>query len=290
MPISFTRTQDGVSTQVCRVRRGNEVFYLRLAEEPDDDLFVDAELHRQLLRRGVSVPDIVYVERFDAALGRSAMITTEVAGAPLSEAPTLETASAVVRDAGADLAVLNQIDLEGFGWVKRDQVAWPLRAELKTYREFVRSYLPHAWSGGLAALFAPPELAQIEAIASDEERRDLAQGRLAHGDFDVTAIFHEGDQYSGIIDFGEIRGAKPTFDLGHFLLHDGETLPWRLFDSLVEGYRDAVELPQDYRNQVRTSAVLLGLRQLCRWIGPERGAPVDHPSGTRPSAADLRPP
>ena len=81
MPISFTRTQDGVSTQVCRVRRGNEVFYLRLAEEPDDDLFVDAELHRQLLRRGVSVPDIVYVERFDAALGRSAMITTEVAGA-----------------------------------------------------------------------------------------------------------------------------------------------------------------------------------------------------------------
>ncbi len=51
------------------------------------------------------------------------------------------------------------------------------------------------------------------------------QARLAHGDFDTTHIYEKNCRYSGIIDFGEIRGAEPLYDLGHFQLHDGERLP-----------------------------------------------------------------
>jgi len=72
--------------------------------------------------------------------------------------------------------------------------------------------------------------------------------------------------------------SSPSFDLGHFLLHDGETLPWRLFDSLLAGYGEVVPLEADYQDQVRRSAILLGLRQLCRWISPGRGSSLDDPA------------
>jgi hypothetical protein len=44
---------------------------------------------------------------------------------------------------------------------------------------------------------------------------------LAHGDFDLTHIFQRNGHYTGIIDFGEIMGSSPFYDLGHFKLHDG---------------------------------------------------------------------
>lgn len=103
-----------------------------------------------------------------------------------------------------------------------------------------------------------------------EQRRILDHGQLAHGDIDVTHIYiHEG-AYSGIIDFGEMRGAEQYFDLGHFQLHDGETRPEELFGSFLAGYADVVALPDDHREAIRVSAILLGLRQLSLWLGPLR--------------------
>ena len=39
---------------------------------------------------------------------------------------------------------------------------------------------------------------------------------LAHGDFDCSHIYVADGRYSGIIDFGEIRGANPWYDLAQF--------------------------------------------------------------------------
>jgi hypothetical protein len=68
---------DGVSTQVYRLVRGPETFYLRLAEETDENLETDAELHRRLLALGVRVPQVVFVEPFDEAIGTSVAITKD---------------------------------------------------------------------------------------------------------------------------------------------------------------------------------------------------------------------
>ena len=38
VPVTYQRTPDGVSTQVYRIWRGSEVFYLRIAEEADENL------------------------------------------------------------------------------------------------------------------------------------------------------------------------------------------------------------------------------------------------------------
>jgi Ser/Thr protein kinase RdoA (MazF antagonist) len=258
--------------------RGTEVFYLRVAEEADESLAVDAELHRELRRLGVKVPSVVYCEPFDAAIGRSILITTAIPGTALSQVGSLPLAASVAREAGHDLGILNQVVVRGFGWVRRDGAAWPLQAELTSYPEFVKSYLPADWPGPLAGVFRGRELRAIERMLAAEERRRPAHGLLAHGDFDVSAIFHENGRYTGIIDFGEIRGTELTFDLGHFYLHDGEIVGWALVDQLIQGYQEVVELPADFEDEIATSAILLGLRQLCRWIGPERGAALDDPS------------
>ena len=218
------------------------------------------------------------MEPFDPVIRRSVLITTEVPGAPLAQESSARAAASVARAAGRDLAIVNQVAVQGFGWIRRDGPVWPLAAELATYAEFVTSYLPDDWQGKRGLLFSDVELGDLEELIDTEQRRELLHGQLAHGDFDVTAIFQEDGQYTGLIDFGEIRGTEPLYDLGHFHLHDGETFPALLLQHLLEGYREVVDLPPDYPEQIRRSAILLGLRQLCRWISPERGRPVDHPS------------
>jgi hypothetical protein len=90
----------------------------------------------------------------------------------------------------------------------------------------------------------------------------LHAGTLVNGDFDTTAIFHSEGRHAGLIDFGEVRGADPLFNLGHFLLHDGELLSWTLFDELLNGYQEVSDTAGDFEPEVRSSAVVLELRQL----------------------------
>jgi hypothetical protein len=70
-------------------------------------------------------------------------------------------------------------------------------------------------------------------------------------------------------------------DLGHFHLHDGEHHDGEpLLSALLDGYRRIQPLPPGDAESIRGSAVLLGLRQLCRWLSPLRGLGIDHPVST----------
>ena len=265
---SVERVEDGVSTVVYRVRTDDATYYLRLGERPGDDLRTDAELHSRLIAAGVPVPAVLHTQ-FDAGLDRWVALTTEVPGAALSRA---EDAPAVLEAAGRHLAVLNSIPVDGFGFVVRDGPGWPLRAEFPTHREFVVSHLPDPWPGRLTELFSPFELDVLEGLIAEQCGLDVVPA-LAHGDLDVTPIFEQDGRFTGFIDLGEARGAEPWFDLAHFLLHDGETLPAPLLPHLLRGYGVAPS-----QRVLRRSAVLLGLRQLCRWFGPLRNRSAEHPA------------
>lgn len=274
---AFRRTASGVSTQVYRVERGAQTFYLRVAEEVGENLETDAELHQRLRALGVKVPEVVYVMPFDARIGRSVMITTEVPGVSLAESgSSVAAAAAVVEAAGADLALLSQVAVDGYGWVVRGGRQWPMRAEHADYPSFVTSCLPRPWPGRLAELFSRSTLGVVESVVEHERARPLAGAVLAHGDFDTTPIFCVGASYTGLIDFGEIRGAEPTFDLGHFALHEREEFPFDLLPALLRGYERVRPLPPDRGRSIHHSAILLGLRQLCRWLGPGRDHPLHH--------------
>jgi aminoglycoside phosphotransferase (APT) family kinase protein len=284
VPVRCHRMPEGVSTQVYRLVRGPETFYLRVAEEADENLETDAELHRRLLALGVQVPRVVFVDPFDATIGRSVAITTEVPGASLSAAAgPPAVARAVAEAAGEDLAVINRVTVDGFGWVRRRGPGWPLQAEHASYLVFLTSHLPAPWPGPLGSLLSGGVLSEVEAMLDAERARSPAAGRLAHGDFDTTAIFCAGGRYTGLIDFGEIRGAEPAFDLGHFHLHDRGRVPVPLLPALLDGYGRVTPPPDE--PSIRRSAVLLGLRQVCRWL--TRGYGLDHPAVVQ-RAARLR--
>jgi Ser/Thr protein kinase RdoA (MazF antagonist) len=281
VPVHVERTAGGVSSVVYRLVRGTGTFYLRLAEEANENLQTDAALHQRLRDLGVKVAQVVYVEPVSPELGRSVMVTTATPGQSLAEITSLSEGINVIEAAGADLARINQLAVDGFGWVRRRDARWPMAAAHAEYAAFATSEFPDPWPGILESLFDHGALRIMERLIDDERRRDLTHGRLAHGDFDGTPIFCADGHYTGIIDFGEIRGTEPLFDLGHFLLHARNPWPAALLPGLVRGYERVAPLEPGYEVAMLRSAILLGLRQLCRWLSPARGLPLGDPAVTR---------
>jgi len=263
---SVERVEEGVSTHVYRIYRGNEVFYLRVLPEVGASFAPEARVHTFLQEKNVKVPKIIYFEHYNEMLQRSIMITTEIKGRPIGHYPVNEATRNVLVEAGRDLAVINSLRVEKFGWIRRDSSeAIALEAEFPTYRAFVFEHLEEdlALLGGQVL-----NMREIMAIRQIIDRCDTwldrEQAWLAHGDFDMTHIYQENGRYTGIIDFGEIRGADPFYDLGHFRMYDGETFPARVFPHLLEGYRDVAQLPTDYEQRVYFSSLLIAIRVLAR--------------------------
>lgn len=283
--VSIGRASGGRVVVVYRAAVDGVRYYLRLAEKPGQDLTTDALVLGRLRTLGVRVPRVVAASPSTAAFPRSWMIMTEVPGRSIAEGSTDDEARHAATAAGRDAAVINSVPVSGFGWLQRDG-SEQLTAELPSYRQFAVSYLPEPWPGRLSEVFDQRRLDALHALAAGEQDRPLHGGHLVHGDLDVTHIYSHAGRYSGIIDFGEMRGADLCFDLGHFMLHDGETRPGRLFSSFLNGYLEISPLPDSCRRAIRSSAILLGLRQLSRWLSPERGYPVSGPLVQR-RAAEL---
>lgn len=259
--VAIEQASEGRVVVVYRATVDGVRYYLRLAEEPGQDLTTDALVLDRLRAMNVQVPGVVAASPATEAFPRSWMIMTEIPGRSISQSGTDDQASQAARAAGRDVAVINSVPVAGYGWLQRDG-SEQLAAELSSYGQFVASYLPQPWPGRLGEAFGQRQLDALHALVEDEQARRLHTGRLVHGDLDVTHIYVHAGRYSGIIDFGEMRGADSCFDLGHFLLHDRETRSVSLFGSFLEGYRQVSSLPDDNLQAIRTSAILLGLRQL----------------------------
>lgn len=266
-----------------RVRADDTVCYLRVAEEAGQDLSTDARLLADLAALGVRVPGVVHVESDPSDLDRSFLVVAALDGDSLACHGTDTQACHAARAAGRDSALISTLQVNGFGWVRRDGRPG-LRAESGTYADFAVSDLPDQWPGWLAGAFTTSELDSLEAIVAEECQRPAFRAHLAHGDLDVTHIWLDRHgRYTGIIDFGEIRGADPFFDVGHFLLHDRQTRPQPLFEDFLAGYAEAGPLPEGHREQIRRSAILSGLRQLSLWLGPRR----NYSSASRPARSRI---
>jgi aminoglycoside phosphotransferase (APT) family kinase protein len=274
--VSVGPASDGRAVVVYRATVDGSRYYLRLAEEPGQDLTTDAFVLERLRALDVHVPAVVAASPSTAAFPRSWMIMTEVPGRSIAQDGTDDQARRAAVAAGRDVGVINSVPVSGFGWLRRDG-SEQLTAELPSYGQFAVSYLPQPWPGRLREVFDQRQLDALHGLVTGEQDTPLGGGHLAHGDLDVTHIYAHAGRYSGIIDFGEMRGADVNFDLGHFLLHDGETRPASLFSSFLTGYLQVSPLPDGHRQAIRVSAILLGLRQLSRWLSPERGYPPEKP-------------
>ena len=219
------RCEEGVSTPVYRVRRRTGTFYVRVSEEEGQSLGPEVEVHRRLRGLELRVPEVVFFEPFDADLARSIMITTEVPGGPLPRNAAPEDVCQVLAEAGRELARINQVSVAGFGWLLRDRHEGPLRAEFKTYEALAFHGLEARLRLLADSLFSRQEVRALERLVAEAvSDGGTAVAWLAHGDFDATHIFQQDGCFTGLIDFGEVRGAESWYDLAHFALHDGERL------------------------------------------------------------------
>ena len=136
------RVAEGVSTHVYRIRRGAETFYLRVLPEAGASFAPEVRAHTLLRARGVAVPEVIYFEHCHPALRRSVMVTTEIPGSPVGRRAVDRDTREILAAAGRDLAIINSLAVEGFGWIKRDRgEALRLEAEHPTYRDFVHEHL-----------------------------------------------------------------------------------------------------------------------------------------------------
>jgi len=240
--------------------------YLRVLPEEGASFAPEVAAHTLLRQRQVNVPEVLYFEQRNELLQRSIMLTTAIKGRPLSQSPALsvEVREAIVTEAGRDLALINSVPVEGFGWVKRDssdtrqlQAPWP------TYRAFALEW----WEADLAYLakstLSRTEAAMLERLISQyDSYLNSEESCLAHGDFDSTHIYQEAGRFTGIIDLGEIRGTDRWYDLGHFHLHDRKQLSLGLEAALVRGYGAIAPLPSDYEQRIRFTSLLINVRAL----------------------------
>ncbi|GCE08827.1 phosphotransferase family protein [Dictyobacter aurantiacus] len=265
-PLQVERMTEGTSTCVYRITTESETLYLRILPEEDASFGPEAALHEELRTRGVKVPAI-HVEPYNEALQRSIMVTGEIKGQPLSQSVGLGRGKLeeIMREAGRDLAMINSVPVAGFGWIQRDaQVDRNLRAPWPDQRTFALEY----WDMDLAFLTKHGTLSQAETtmlaqlLKRYDTYLDAEQGYIAHGDFDSTHIYQLDGHYSGIIDFGEIRGVNQWYDLAHFHLREGEHLPFDLQTPLVQGYDSVKTLPADYQQRICFNSILINIRIL----------------------------
>jgi Ser/Thr protein kinase RdoA (MazF antagonist) len=222
-------------------------------------------IHDLLRDRGVRVPEVVYFEPFHNQLQRSVMVTTAIPGCPLAEDVGGLDISAVLAAAGRDLAAINAVGMTGFGFVRRDlPPSAPVEGEIPTLHAFALGELEQHLAA-VSSLLSGDEVEAVQAAVSRHGRwLDTDQACLAHGDLDATHIYHRDGQYSGIIDFGEIRGADRFYDLGHLALHEGEIIPYPILPQILAGYGEVVPLPPDHAPRIQFWSLLIGVRALAR--------------------------
>lgn len=263
------RVPAGVSTYVYRVQHGGERFYLRVLPETGATFAPEVRAHTLTLAAGARVPAVVHYEPYKEALGASLMLTTEITGEPVRcDMPHVRVRETLIA-AGRDIALINRLPVDGFGWVRRAMWAIPERisAEHGTQRGFLLADLDALLAALPSAGFTSAEVARLTAIVrAHEDWLDGDRAYLAHGDFDASHIYADAGEYTGIIDFGEIRGAPRLYDLAHHHMHDGERLPYATTPWLIEGYRQVTPLPDDYRPRIRYLSLLIALRALARGV------------------------
>ena len=117
-PLRVERVAEGVSTHVYRIVFQRETFYLRILPEEGASVAPEVVAHRLLRRLQVKVPEVIYFDHCYEPLQRSVMVTTEVKGIPISQSSELRQGElgAIVIEAGRDLARINSVKVEGFGW------------------------------------------------------------------------------------------------------------------------------------------------------------------------------
>lgn len=256
--INVERVPKGSSTYVYRIKTNSGIYYMRFLPE-DASFATEVLVHNTLRAAGVSVPRVIGFEHKNEYCGLSVMLLDEIPGICIEEDCPKINLQEIMREAGRQLACIHSIPVGGFGWIDRGS-HYSLKGEKDNFNEYFSEYL----NKDLQTLCQYP--------FTDEERRlitdlmltakgilNVQKAVLVHGDFDISHIFHSSGKYSGIIDFGEIRGNNRLFDLATFIGFYQDRI---LYSYLLEGYCEIVHLTKADLYATELMALFIILRFL----------------------------
>src|SRR5579859_1157196 len=132
------RVMSGISTYVYRISSQCQIYYLRILPDATASFTPEIAALTQLRQHQINVPEIIHYEDYNRLLGRPVMVESEIKGVALSQTSLPRNVlEKVVVEAGRDLARINSLPVEGFGWVRVNR-AQParLRAQWPTFRAF----------------------------------------------------------------------------------------------------------------------------------------------------------
>lgn len=135
------RVTEGVSTFVYRLTNGDQSCYLRVLPEVGSTFVPEVRIYELLREHGVLVPEVICYEPYVASLGLSVMVTTTIPGQSLAHQGLDVASPAILAAAGQDLALINSLEIAGFGWIDRDSAQiTALRAGHPSDRAFRTEY------------------------------------------------------------------------------------------------------------------------------------------------------
>lgn len=251
---------EGVSTNVYKIGKDDGVSYLRLSS--DDHFGPEVKVHETLLAKGVKIPKVEYFEDYDENLGSSLVVVSEIKGQSLDKVVDASEHLEVLKDAGRDLAVVNSVEVKKFGWINKDKGATDLVGTFDSYFEYAQVELEERLAKITEANLLNTETAtEIRRILTNPDNfKDIQTPRLTHGDFAASHIFEDQGQYSGIIDFSDLKGTSGFSDLAHLRIYNPE-----LFEGVLTGFKEVTPLPENF-NQILTIELLIVALEKLNWV------------------------
>lgn len=257
---------EGIATEVFKLHRNNHALYLRIAPQ-GENMTSQALVHDLVKQQGVIAPDIIVVEDFNPIIQRSYMIASEISGQAISK--TTNRSPEPIIEAGKQLALVHRVLVKHFGWLDMEsENVQALVAEDKTYADFIfdmpqiqeklhflsdNQVIEHSFASKL-----------FDYVQSRKSGLHLEQAVLAHGDFSNDHIYAHNGQYSGIIDFGDIRATSRYHDLARYLLSEPDAFP-----HLLKGYKQVATLDRNYEDWIEMEALLLVIR-IVYWLSKNK--------------------
>ncbi len=243
--MNVERVLKGQSTYVYRVITDSGMYYTRFLPE-NASFAAEALVHNTLCDAGIGVPRVICFEHKNAYTGLSVMIVDEMPGVCIEDEWPRNGLQDILHEAGRQLALIHNIPVDGFGWIDRSFYE-TLRGQRRSFNDYFTS---------------DEERSQIADLMGTARRiLDIPKAVLVHGDYDISHIFYSAGKYSGLIDFGEIRGNNRLFDLATFSLNDS-SLKRIAYSYLIEGYRSIARLTGDDLYSIEYMALYIVLRFL----------------------------
>jgi aminoglycoside phosphotransferase (APT) family kinase protein len=256
--LAVNRIKKGASTFVYKIITNESSYYIRFLPE-NDSFGTEVLAHKVLYDAGVRVPHIIDFDHKNNETGLSMMLIDEIPGASIEDDPPNANLIDILHDAGQQLALLHTIPVLGFGFI--DKKAFNLlKGEKATFDEYFCEHIDSDIDSMNKYPFSADEKKSIEYyIGLARKSLNVQNAVLVHGDFDISHIFHSNNRYSGIIDFGEIRGNNRLFDLATFVgfYQDRISLSY-----LLEGYNESVKLTKEDTIKIELMALFMILRFL----------------------------